>query len=285
MENKQYILTLYCPDQTGIVAAATGSLAAMGLFILELSQFSDPSTGQFFMRIFFETQGKNLDEGEIALKFEEIASKFDMTWQLHNKEYRPKVLIMVSHLGHCLNDLLHRHSAKILPIDIPAVVSNHTELREMCKRYNIPFHHLPITKENKEVQEKKLLDLSLELKVDSIVLARYMQILSKDLCERLSGKIINIHHSFLPSFKGAKPYHQAYDRGVKIIGATAHYVTADLDEGPIIAQEITPVNHSHSPNDLVQIGCDIECLVLSRALKWHIEQRVLINDKKTVVFN
>lgn len=285
MFENEYILTLSCQDQIGIVAAVTGMLAANGLNILELSQFSDPSTKQFFMRIDFRVESGSFDEEQICAAFQPVAEKFAMSFELHDKNYRPKVLIMVSKQSHCLNDLLHRHDNGTLPIDIPAVVSNHDDLKEMASWYNIPFHHLPITSENKAEQEKKLLEMVHDLEIDLVVLARYMQIISEELCRKLHGKIINIHHSFLPSFKGAKPYHQAYERGVKVIGATAHYVTADLDEGPIIDQETIRVRHDHTPKQLVQQGCDVECLVLARALKYQVEQRVILNNNKTVVFN
>ena len=284
MEKKEYILNLSCIDQVGIVAAVTGSMAEMGLFVLELSQFSDPSTEKFFMRIHFETT-KDVTEEAIAENFSHVSEKFKMSWDLHDTHFRPKVLLMVSKHSHCLNDLLHRWSNGNLPIEITAVVSNHEDLKKMCSWYEVPFHYLPVTSETKKEQEKKLFQLVEKEGVDLIVLARYMQILSDDLCQKMSGKIINIHHSFLPSFKGAKPYHQAYDRGVKIIGATAHYVTADLDEGPIIDQETTRVRHDQSPKELVRMGQDVECQVLARAVKWHVEQRVIINNHKTVVFN
>ncbi len=284
MGKKQYILTLSCNDQVGIVAAVTGSLAAKELFILELSQYSDPSTEQFFMRIYFETTIE-VSEEEIAKAFNTFAKRFKMTWDLHNKDFRQKILLMVSKHSHCLNGLLHRWSNGSLPVDIAAVVSNHGDLEEMASWYNVPFHLIPITSENKSKQEGKLLQLIEKEKIDLIVLARYMQILTEKLCQKMSGHIINIHHSFLPSFKGAKPYHQAFDRGVKIIGATAHYVTADLDEGPIIDQETIRVRHDQVPKELVQLGQDIECQVLVRAVKWHIEQRVILNGHKTVVFN
>lgn len=284
MQKKEYILNLCCSDQVGIVAAVTGSMAEMGLFILELSQFSDPSTKKFFMRIHFETT-KEVSEQAIAENFSHVSKKFKMSWDLHDTHFRPKMLLMVSKQSHCLNDLLHRWSKGNLPIEVAAVVSNHEDLEKIASWYEVPFHHLPITSETKRKQEKKLLQYVEEEGVDLIVLARYMQILSDELCEKMSGKIINIHHSFLPSFKGAKPYHQAYARGVKIIGATAHYVTADLDEGPIIDQEITRVRHDQSPDELVRMGQDVECQVLARAVKWHVEQRVIINNHKTVVFN
>ena len=284
MEKKQYILNLSCNDQVGIVAAVTGGLADKGLFILELSQYSDPTTGQFFMRIYFETTIE-VSEKEIGKAFDTIAKQFKMTWDLHDKDFRPKVLLMVSKHSHCLNGLLHRWSNGSLPVEIAAVVSNHGDLEKMASWYNVPFHLIPITSENKSKQEDKLLQLVEKEGIDLIVLARYMQILTEKLCQKMSGRIINIHHSFLPSFKGAKPYHQAFDRGVKIIGATAHYVTADLDEGPIIDQETIRVRHDQTAKELVQLGQDVECQVLARAVKWHIEQRVILNGHKTVVFN
>lgn len=284
MEKKQYILNLSCTDQVGIVAAVTGGLADKGLFILELSQYSDPTTGQFFMRIYFETTIE-VSEKEVSKAFDTIAKQFKMTWDLHDKDFRPKVLLMVSKHSHCLNGLLYRWSNGSLPVEIAAVVSNHADLEKMASWYNVPFHLIPITSENKSIQEDKLLQLVEKEGIDLIVLARYMQILTENLCQKMSGRIINIHHSFLPSFKGAKPYHQAFDRGVKIIGATAHYVTADLDEGPIIDQETIRVRHDQTAKELVQLGQDIECQVLARAVKWHIEQRVILNGQKTVVFN
>jgi formyltetrahydrofolate deformylase len=284
MRKKEYILNLSCVDQVGIVAAVTGSMAEMGLFVLELSQFSDPSTEKFFMRIHFK-KTKEVTEDAIVKNFSHVSEKFKMSWDLHDTHFRPKVILMVSKHSHCLNDLLHRWSNGNLPIEIAAVASNHGDLEKMASWYEVPFHHLPVTLETKKEQEKNLFKLVKKEGVDLIVLARYMQILSDDLCQKMSGKIINIHHSFLPSFKGARPYHQAYERGVKIIGATAHYVTADLDEGPIIDQETTRVRHDQSSNELICMGQDIECQVLARAVKWHVEQRVLINNHKTVVFN
>ncbi|MCB1083545.1 MAG: formyltetrahydrofolate deformylase [Simkania sp.] len=285
MFENEFILTLSCQDRIGIVAAVTGMLATNGMNILELSQFSDPSTQQFFMRLDFRVESGPSSEDQICEAFKPVAEKFGMSFELHDKNYRPKVLIMVSKLSHCFNDLLHRHKNGTLPIEIPAVVSNHEDLEEMASWYNLPFYHFPITQKNKIEQEKKLFKLVQDLEIDLIVLARYMQIISEDLCKKLHGKIININHSFLPSFKGAKPYHQAYERGVKVIGATAHYVTADLDEGPIIDQETIRVRHDHTPKQLVQLGCDVECLVLARALKYQVEQRVILNNNKTVVFS
>ncbi|MCP5506005.1 MAG: formyltetrahydrofolate deformylase [Chlamydiales bacterium] len=284
MDKKDYILNLSCADQVGIVAAVTGAMAGMGLFILELSQFSDPSTQQFFIRIHFETT-KKISENEILEHLELVAKRFEMSYTLHDTDFRPKVILMVSKHSHCLNDLLHRWSSKTLPVDIAAVVSNHEDLKMMASWYKVPFHYMPIAPDNKLKQEANLIKLIEQEEVDLVVLARYMQILTDGLCQKMSGRIINIHHSFLPSFKGAKPYHQAYDRGVKIIGATAHYVTADLDEGPIIDQEVKRVRHDQLPNELVRLGQDVECQVLARAVKWHCEQRVILNGNKTVVFN
>jgi len=279
MNQKEFILTLSCQDQVGIVAAVTGMLAENNLFILELSQFSDPTTLQFFMRIDFRAQKEELCEAALQNLMEPIAKKFNMDFKLHDKTYRPKVLILVSKLSHCLNDLLYRHSKGALKMDIPVIASNHGDLKELAEKYGIPFIHL------KAEREQKLLELIQKHEIDLVVLARYMQILSSKMCEEMEGKIINIHHSFLPSFKGAKPYHQAYDRGVKLIGATAHFVTEDLDEGPIIEQETVRVRHDHSPQELVKRGCDVECLVLSRAVKLQIEQRVFLNKNKTIVFD
>lgn len=284
MDKKDYVLNLSCADQVGIVAAVTGAMAGMGLFLLELSQFSDPSTQQFFMRIHFETT-KEISEDEILEHLGLVAKRFEMSYTLHDTDFRPKVILMVSKHSHCLNDLLHRWSNGTLPVEITAVVSNHEDLQLMASWYKVPFHHMPITPDNKLEQEQNLLRLIEQEGVDLVVLARYMQILTDGLCQKMSGRIINIHHSFLPSFKGAKPYHQAYDRGVKIIGATAHYVTADLDEGPIIDQEVARVRHDQLPKELVRLGQDVECQVLARAVKWHCEQRVILNGNKTVVFN
>ena len=284
MEKKEYIINLSSIDQVGIVAAVTGMMAKRGLLILELSQYSDPKTNHFFMRIHFETT-KPCKEEEIRQGLEALVPLYDISWELHDTTFRPKVVIMVSKLSHCLNDLLYRQNAGHLPIDIVGVVSNHDTLKQMTSWYDVPFYHFPITPETKESQEERLLQLIEKEKIDLVILARYMQILSENLCEKMAGKIINIHHSFLPSFKGARPYHQAYDRGVKIIGATAHYVTADLDEGPIIDQEVTRVRHDFLPTELVRLGQDVECQVLARAVKWHVEQRVILNGNKTVVFN
>lgn len=278
---KRYILTLFCTDTHGIVAAVSGFLAQSGGFIIESAQFGDFSTGRFFMRTEFDAAH---DAASIRMQFAPLAEKFSMEWSLYDLEKKPRLLILVSKEGHCLNDLLHRYRTGGLGVEIPAVVSNHTSLKQMVDWHDIPFVHLPITPETKQSQEQELLKIIDEQKIDLVVLARYMQILSPDLCKALRGRAINIHHSFLPSFKGAKPYHQAFTRGVKLIGATAHFVTEDLDEGPIIEQEVARVDHTHKPEDLVAIGQDSECIVLARALKYWTEHRVLLNGNKTVIF-
>ena len=285
MAEKVYILTLSCKDKTGIVAAVSGFLADNSGFILESAQYGDPSTNKFFMRTEFRAGQKLPTRDAIIKKFSPVAKKFGMSWTLHDVSKKPRALLMVSKASHCLNDILHKQSTGQLQIEIPAIVSNHETLKAMAKSYQIPFHYLPVTKKNKSAQEEKLISLIEKLEIDVVVLARYMQILSEGLCRELLGKAINIHHSFLPSFKGADPYQQAYDRGVKIIGATAHYVTTELDEGPIIEQETIRVTHTKTAQDLRHLGQDIERQVLSRALKYHTEQRVLLNGNKTVVFN
>lgn len=275
----EYILTLSCADTRGIVASVTGFLAEQDGFIIESTQFGDPSTQRFFMRVHYTAQ-YNLSDAF----FKHVAQRFSMDWQIHDCAIKPRVLLMVSQHLHCLNDVLHRYRTGRLAIDIPAVVSNHEAAHSMVEWHGVPFHYLPMDARNKPVQEDALWDIMTREKIDVVVLARYMQILSPELSAKLRGKAINIHHSFLPSFKGAKPYHQAYARGVKLIGATAHYVTDDLDEGPIIEQEVERVDHSKPPEELAAIGHDIESLVLARALKYHIEHRVLLNGNKTVVF-
>lgn len=282
--NKSYILTISCKDVRGIVAAVTGFLAENFGFIIESAQFGDASTDQFFMRVEFAIEKGGPSEDALKKKFhEQVGSRFGMHWEMLDKHRKSRVLIMVSKYGHCLNDLLYRHATEQLNIEIPAIVSNHTQWQKMAERNDIPFYHLPMG-EDKAAQETKVLDIVERHKIDVVVLARYMQILSADMCTKLEGRAINIHHSFLPSFKGAKPYQQAFDRGVKLIGATAHYVTTDLDEGPIIEQEVARVDHTHKPEDLAAIGRDLECLALARALKYHTEHRVILNQHKTVIF-
>jgi formyltetrahydrofolate deformylase len=277
-----HILTLACPDKPGIVHAVTGLLAQQNLNILDSQQFSDPVSEKFFMRVHFGY----VDSTE-ALNgpFDTLASELKMEYEIVPRAQKPRVLIMVSKIGHCLNDLLFRQKTTQLNITVPVIVSNHPEFQTLAQSYDIEFHHLPVTKDTKVEQEKQILDLVKQHKIDLIVLARYMQVLTPGLCSAMSGKIINIHHSFLPSFKGAKPYHQAYERGVKIIGATAHFVTADLDEGPIIEQRIARVNHAMDAKQLVEEGSNVECQVLAAAVKWWSEKRIFISGTKTVVFN
>ncbi|TPX12299.1 uncharacterized protein E0L32_006946 [Thyridium curvatum] len=278
--NNDHVLTFTCPDKPGIVHAVTGLLAANNLNILDLQQFSDPTSQRFFMRVHFGPT-ESTEHLRAALDALELA----MDYELRPVARKTRVLIMVSKIGHCLNDLLFRAQSGQLPIDIPLVVSNHPDFRPMVEGHGIQFRHLPVTKDTKADQERQVLDLVREHDVELIVLARYMQVLSPTLCEAMSGRIINIHHSFLPSFKGAKPYHQAYDRGVKIIGATAHFVTADLDEGPIIEQRIARVDHRSSPKQLTEEGSNVESQVLAAAVKWYAERRLFINNAKTVVFS
>jgi formyltetrahydrofolate deformylase len=277
----EYVLTLSCPDRPGVVAAVAGLLAGLGCNITESQQFGDRDAQRFFMRVQFAARQP---EDEIRAAFAALAPEFGMVFQVRDLARRPRVLIMVSRFGHCLNDLLYRVRSGTLDIEVVAVVSNHPDLRPLTQSHGIDYHHLPVTPGTKVRQEAEVLALVEHYQVDLVVLARYMQVLSEELCQKLAGRAINIHHSFLPSFKGARPYHQAHDRGVKLIGATAHYVTSDLDEGPIIEQEVARVNHSHSPADLVAIGRDVECVALARAVSWHAEQRVLLDGHKTVVF-
>jgi formyltetrahydrofolate deformylase len=278
-----FVLTLSCADQPGIVAAIASLLAQHGCNITDSAQFGDIRCGRFFMRVSFSAPPA-LDRDGARIMLAPVIERFRMTAALHPMAERMRVLILVSKFGHCLNDLLYRHRVGALPIDIPAIVSNHRDFYQLAASHDIPFYNLPVTPETKEKQEQRLEELIEEENVDLVVLARYMQVLSEPLCEKLSGRAINIHHSFLPSFKGAKPYHQAHARGVKLIGATAHYVTPVLDEGPIIEQEVARVDHAMAPEDLVHMGRDVECLVLARAVKWHVEHRILLNGNRTVVF-
>lgn len=281
---QRLILTITCPDTTGIVAAVTGFLAEHAAFIVESAQFGDPAERRFFQRIVFHANGSLSDKARFARAFAAVAARFNMTWDLHDTRTPDRILIAVSRFGHCLNDLLHRFRTGTLATDIVGVVSNHQDMRAIVEWHGIPYHYLPVTKDTKAAQEQQLLDLMGAQQIDLLVLARYMQILSAEACQRLAGRAINIHHSFLPSFKGARPYHQAHARGVKIIGATAHYVTPALDEGPIIEQGVERVDHTAGPDELVAIGRDIESVVLARAVQYHAERRVLINGAKTVVF-
>ncbi|MFE3994892.1 formyltetrahydrofolate deformylase [Streptomyces goshikiensis] len=280
---QQYVLTLSCPDKQGIVHAVSSYLFMTGCNIEDSRQFGDHDTGLFFMRVHFSAETPVTLE-KLRASFAAIGDSFRMDWELHRSDARMRIVLMVSKFGHCLNDLLFRASIGALPVEIAAVVSNHTDFEELVGSYDIPFVHIPVTKDTKAAAEQRLLELVREQDVELVVLARYMQVLSDTLCKELSGRIINIHHSFLPSFKGAKPYHQAHARGVKLIGATAHYVTADLDEGPIIEQEVERVGHEVTPDQLVAVGRDVECQALARAVKWHSEHRVLLNGSRTVVF-
>ncbi|MCX5200529.1 formyltetrahydrofolate deformylase [Streptomyces sp. NBC_00237] len=282
-ETDHYVLTLSCPDKQGIVHAVSSYLFMTGCNIEDSRQFGDHDTGLFFMRVAFSAEAPVSVE-KLRASFAAIGDSFRMDWQIHRAEDRMRIVLMVSKFGHCLNDLLFRSRIGALPVEIAAVVSNHPDFRELVSTYDIPFHHIPVTKDTKADAEQQVLDLVAAENVELVVLARYMQVLSDNLCKQLSGRIINIHHSFLPSFKGAKPYHQAHARGVKLIGATAHYVTADLDEGPIIEQEVERVGHEVTPEQLVAIGRDVECQALARAVKWHSEHRVLLNGHRTVVF-
>jgi formyltetrahydrofolate deformylase len=277
-------LTITCPDTVGIVAAVSGFLADHDAFIEEAAQYGDLTSKRFFMRCVFSPGAKSPPRAEMEKTFNAIARRFQMIWHMYERSKRSRVVILVSKLGHCLNDLLHRYQTGTLPIDVAAVISNHTDMQSLVEWHGIPFLHLPVDQASKSAQNKELRDELERIAPDLVVLARYMQILSPDLCDSLSGRCINIHHSFLPSFKGAKPYHQAYQRGVKLIGATAHYVTTDLDEGPIIDQAVERVDHTHMPDDLVAVGRDMENVVLARAVRYHIDHRVLINGTKTVVF-
>ncbi|MGW1027390.1 formyltetrahydrofolate deformylase [Streptomyces sp. NPDC002577] len=280
---EQYVLTLSCPDKKGIVHAVSSYLFMTGCNIEDSQQFGDHDTGLFFMRVHFSAESP-VTVDKLRASFAAVGDSFQMDWQIHQAEQKMRIVLLVSKFGHCLNDLLFRASIGALPVEIAAVVSNHTDFAELVASYDIPFHHIPVTRDTKEQAEAQLLELVRAENVELVVLARYMQVLSDDLCKALSGRIINIHHSFLPSFKGAKPYHQAHARGVKLIGATAHYVTADLDEGPIIEQEVERVGHGVTPEQLVAIGRDVECQALARAVKWHAEHRILLNGHRTVIF-
>ena len=278
----EFVLTLSCPDKPGIVYAVSSFLVQHSANIIASQQYGEPDGGLFFMRVHFSVQ-QPMVVADLERDFTWVAESFHMSWHLHDKFERIKTLVMVSQLGHCLNDLLFRWSAGSLPVDITGVVSNHEVFRNLTESYQLPFHYLPVTKESKPAAESQLMSIIDETSTELIVLARYMQILSPEVCKRVEGRMINIHHSFLPSFKGAKPYHQAHAKGVKLVGATAHYVTPDLDEGPIIEQGLLRVDHSYSPERLVEAGRDVEAQVLARAVTWHAEHRVLLNGNRTVI--
>ena len=278
-----FVLTLSCPDRPGIVHAVSGYLVDQGANIVESQQFGDRLTHRFFMRIAFATEAAT-EPGALRAAFGPTAERFGMHFELWAADAPYRTLIMVSKHLHCLNDLLFRASTGAVQIDVPAVVSNHPDAGPLVRSYGIDFHHVPVTSATKADAEERLMEIVEETGSHLVVLARYMQVLSDDLCRRLSGRAINIHHSFLPSFKGARPYHQAFDRGVKLVGATAHYVTADLDEGPIIEQDVLRVDHGYDQDQLVAAGRDVEAQVLSRAVRWHAQSRVLLNGDRTVVF-
>ena len=288
----EFVLTLSCRDAKGIVHAVSGLLFQAGCNIIDSQQYGDvlasDATGLFFLRVHFEAPPHLADVATLDPLFTHLREQFGMDAQLHSLARKPRVLMMVSKHGHCLNDLLFRWRSGQLEVDIPAIVSNHPDYADLAASYGIPFHHLPLPTgapaEAKRAQEQQVEALVEKEQIDLVVLARYMQILSGDFCRFLKGRAINIHHSFLPSFKGAKPYYQAHERGVKLIGATAHYVTAELDEGPIIEQDVERVDHTLSPEDFTAVGRDVECVVLARAVRWHVEHRVLLNGRKTVVF-
>jgi formyltetrahydrofolate deformylase len=281
----EFVLTLSCPDKPGIVYAVSSFLVQHSGNIIDSQQYGQADDGRFFMRVHFSVPQPGRPIAELERDFSWVAESFHMSWRLHEAHARTRTLLMVSRLGHCLNDLLFRWRSGSLPVDIAGVVSNHEDFRDLTESYKLPFHHIPVTPETKPAAEAALLSLIDETKTELIVLARYMQILSPEVCKRVEGRMINIHHSFLPSFKGARPYHQAYAKGVKLVGATAHYVTPDLDEGPIIEQGLLRVDHAYSPQRLAEAGRDVEAQVLARAVTWHAEHRVLLNGNRTVILH
>ena len=288
MTHPEYILTLSCPDQRGIVRRVSGFLADYGCNILDSAQYGDAQSQLFFMRVHFAAEDERITDTVLRADFATLAATMQMNAQLHDAHHKPRMMLMVSKIGHCLNDLLFRYKSGLLPVEIPAIVSNHMEFYQLAASYNIPFHYLPLapgaSEQAKQMQESRVMEILHGQDIDLVVLARYMQVLSPAMCNALNGRAINIHHSFLPSFKGGKPYHQAHERGVKLIGATAHFVTGDLDEGPIIEQDVERVDHAMTADNLTSIGRDVECVVLARAVKWFVEHRILLNGHKTVVF-
>jgi formyltetrahydrofolate deformylase len=283
MSSNSYVLTVSCPDRRGIVSTVTRYLFDSGCNIIDSAQYGDKDNGRFFLRISFASEtGASYDS--LQQGFAPIAREFDMTHAIHDTTVKTRTLLMVSKLGHCLVDLLYRHRIGALPIEIPVIVSNHRDFADVAAAHGIPFRFLPVNNDNRKAQENTLAEIIAEESIDLVVLARYMQILSPAIADAMPGKIINIHHSFLPSFKGARPYHQAHDRGVKLIGATAHYVTSDLDEGPIIEQSVERATHAMSGDEMASVGRDIENKVLARAVQWHAEHRILLNGRRTVVF-
>lgn len=279
------MLTVSCPDRRGIVHAVAGAMLEQQLTILDSQQFADASSGEFHLRMHALREGDPVDVARIRAELEPLAAEFSMQWRVRDLADRHRLLVMVSKQGHCLNDLLFRTRTGQLPADIPVIVSNHREFEALADWHEIPFHHIPVTADTKQAAEDQVRALIAEHQVDTVVLARYMQILSPALCADLPGRIINIHHSLLPSFKGARPYAQAHDRGVKVIGATAHYVTSDLDEGPIIEQDFRRVDHRMSPTELADVGQELEAMALARAVRWHVENRVVLRGRRTIVFD
>ena len=284
MTSKEYILRGVCPDALGLVAKVSNFLNENNLFIKESAHYGDPETEKFFMRIKVISPNKEINKIDFNKNFNVLANEISMEWSFEDAVLNPNTSIFVSKYSHCLQDLLYRHSVNALKLNIKSVISNHPDLEKIVVGYDIPFYFVEVAKSDKKISEKKIKKILLKDEVDLIILARYMQILSNEFCEEYYGRIINIHHSFLPSFKGAKPYHQAYSKGVKILGATAHYVTGDLDEGPIIEQTVDRIDHTKSPEDMEVIGRDIESITLAKAVQYHSEQRVFLNDNKTVIF-
>jgi formyltetrahydrofolate deformylase len=281
---RRYILTITCPDRTGVVAAVTGFIADHGGWVLEAAQHGDLTTGRFFQRIEIIAETLPFGPHELDRRFASVGQEFDMAWRVTDTDVLPRVMILVSKAEHCLSDLLHRWRSHDLMCEITSVVSNHDDLRSIVEWHGIAYHHIPVPTDGKEAAFAHISALFDEQRADVMVLARFMQILPPEMCQRYAGRIINIHHSFLPSFVGAKPYHQAYEHGVKVIGATSHYVTGDLDQGPIIEQDTIRIDHADSVEELMRLGRDVEAQVLARALRWHLEDRVLVNGNRTVVF-
>ena len=282
---REFVLTVSCADRRGIVHAVSGVMLEQSMTILDSQQFADTTAGEFHLRMHLAREGAALAVEELDAAMRDVAAAFAMTYAVHDLSRRRRVLVLVSQQGHCLNDLLFRVESGSLPVEVPAIVSNHEDFRDLAEWHGIPFHHVPVTRDTKPAAEAELRRLVELYSADTIALARYMQILSSELCADFPGRIINIHHSLLPSFKGAKPYTQAHDRGVKVIGATAHYVTADLDEGPIIEQDFRRVDHRMSPTELASVGQELEAMAFARALRWHAEHRVVLRGRRTIVFD
>jgi formyltetrahydrofolate deformylase len=282
---REFVLTVSCPDRRGIVHAVSGVMLELSMTILDSQQFADTTSGEFHLRMHLVREGEPLEVGDLDTAMARVVADFGLEYAAHDLSQRRRLLVMVSRQGHCLNDLLFRVESGSLPAEVVAVVSNHDDFRELARWHEVPFHELPVTRETKPAAEAQLRELVHQYQADTVVLARYMQILSPELCADFPGRIINIHHSLLPSFKGAKPYTQAHDRGVKVIGATAHYVTADLDEGPIIEQDFRRVDHRMSPAELASVGQELEAMALARAVRWHAEHRVVLRGRRTIVFD